>query len=379
MTISLPSEFAPETRVALVAEHVAKLVQSGAEILVEPGAGVAAGSADTAYEEAGAKIVPRAEVLARADFVFTVRGLPVAEVGQLKPGAILAGLLDPFNAPELLQACATQNVSAISMEMLPRTTRAQKMDVLSSQASLAGYVAVILAAERLPRIFPMMTTPAGTIMPARVFVIGAGVAGLQAIATARRLGARVEAYDTRPVVEEQVKSLGARFVTLDLGGDSGQTREGYAQALTPEQIEKQREGMTRVCAASDVVITTAQVFGRKAPVLVTAAMLDAMRPGTVVVDLAVDSGGNVEGITPGEVTLRKGVTLIGHRNLPGRVPVHASQMYSSNLCALAADYWDREAKAFILKPEDELIKSCLLTHGGRIVHERFRAEPAAAS
>jgi NAD(P) transhydrogenase subunit alpha len=378
MTISIPKEPAHETRTALVPEHAAKLVKLGAQIMVERGAGLHAGHSDEAYTAAGAVVETRDAVLAAADFLFTVRGLSPEDAQKLRTGAILAGLLDPFNCPENLQAFAHHGVSAISMEMLPRTTKAQKMDVLSSQASLAGYVSVILAAERLPKVFPMMTTPAGTIMPTKVFIIGAGVAGLQAIATARRLGAKVEAYDTRPVVEEQVKSLGARFVILDLGGESGQTKDGYAQALTPEQIEKQREGMRKICATSDVVITTAQVFGRKAPILVTVEMLDAMRPGSVVVDLAVDSGGNVEGIVPGEITLRKGVALVGHRNLPGRVATHASQMFSSNLCALLEDYWDRETKAFVLKPDDELIKSCLLTHGGQIVHEKFKPAPAPA-
>ena len=376
MTISIPKEPDSETRIALVPEHAAKLVKLGAQIVVERGAGFHAGHSDESYTAAGATVADRETVLSSADFLFSIRGLTPGDAQKLKSGAILAGLLDPFNAPDNLKAFAHHGISAISMEMLPRTTKAQKMDVLSSQASLAGYVAVILAAERLPKVFPMMTTPAGTLMPAKVFIIGAGVAGLQAIATARRLGAKVEAYDTRPVVEEQVKSLGARFVTLDLGGESGQTTDGYAQALTPEQIERQREGMKKICAASDVVITTAQVFGRKAPTLVTSAMLDAMRPGTVVVDLAVDSGGNVEGISPGQVTVRNGVTLIGHRNLPGRVAGHASQMFSSNLCALLEDYWDKESKAFVLKPEDDLIKSCLLTHAGQIVHEKFRPAPA---
>jgi NAD(P) transhydrogenase subunit alpha len=375
MTISIPKEHDPETRTALVPDHAAKLVKLGAQVMVERGAGAAAGFSDEAYTTAGAVVESRNAVLAAGDFIFTVRGLTPDDAKELKSGAVLAGLLDPFNAAENLKAFAAHGVSAISMEMLPRTTKAQKMDVLSSQASLAGYVAVILAAEKLPRIFPMMNTPAGTLLPAKVFIIGAGVAGLQAIATARRLGARVEAYDTRPVVEEQVKSLGARFVTLDLGGGNGQTEHGYAVELTPEQIARQQDGMKRVCAASDVVITTALLFGRKAPVLVTADMVAAMKPGSVVVDLAVDGGGNVEGITPGEITDKNGVTLVGLRNLAGRVPGHASQMFSSNLCALLEDYWDKEAKRFLLKPDDELIKSCLLTHDGQIVHEKFKPAP----
>ncbi len=377
MTISIPKEtHENESRAALVPEHVGKLIKLGAQVLVESGAGRASGHSDDAYTAAGATVASRDTVLSNGGFLFTVRGLPSSDITKLKNGAVLAGLLDPFNAPECVRAFAFHGISAMSMEMLPRTTRAQKMDVLSSQASLAGYVAVILAAERSPRIFPMMMTPAGTLLPSKVFIIGAGVAGLQAIATAKRLGAKVEAYDTRPVVEEQVKSLGARFVTLDLGGETGQTKDGYAQALTPEQIERQREGMKKVCAASDVVITTAQVFGRRAPLLVTADMLAAMKPGSVVVDLAAETGGNVEGIEPGAIIERNGVTLIGLRNLPGRVPAHASQMLSSNLCALLEEFWDKESKQFVLKPEDDLIKGCLITHEGRIVNEKLSAPHA---
>ena len=369
MTISIPKEtHEGESRAALVPEHVGKLVKTGAQVLVEHGAGLASGHSDEAYTAAGATVENRDAVLAGGDIFFTVRGLPASDIPKLKSGALLAGLLDPFNSPESVKALAFHGISALSMELLPRTTKAQKMDVLSSQASLAGYVAVILAAEHSPRIFPMMMTPAGTLLPSKVFIIGAGVAGLQAIATAKRLGAKVEAYDTRPVVEEQVKSLGARFVTLDLGGETGQTKDGYAQSLTPEQIARQREGMKRVCAASDVVITTAQVFGRRAPVLVTADMLAAMKPGSVVVDLAADSGGNVEGVEPGAIIQRDGVTVIGLRNLPGRVPAHASQMLSSNLCALLEEFWDKESKRFVLKPDDELIKGTLVTKGGAVVH-----------
>ena len=374
MTISIPKEIhEAETRAALVPEHVGKLIKAGAEVLMESGAGLASSHSDEAYTAAGATVASRDTVLSSGDFLFTVRGLPAADISKLKSGALLAGLLDPFNSPECVKAFAFQGISALSMELLPRTTKAQKMDMLSSQASLAGYVAVLLAAERSPRIFPLMMTPAGTLLPSKVFIIGAGVAGLQAIATAKRLGARVEAYDTRPVVEEQVKSLGARFVTLDLGGETGQTTDGYAKALTPEQIERQREGMKKVCAASDVVITTAQVFGRSAPVLVTADMLAAMKPGSVVVDLAAESGGNVEGVEPGAIIQRNGVTVIGLRNLPGRVPLHASQMISSNLCALLEEFWDREARRFVLKTDDDLIKGLLITHAGRIVNEKLSA------
>ena len=273
-----------------------------------------------------------------------------------------------LNEKPLVDALAQQNISAISMEMIPRTTRAQKMDALSSQANLAGYVTVTLSAERLTKIFPMLMTPAGTISPARVFIIGAGVAGLQAIATAKRLGARVEAFDTRAVVKEQVMSLGAKFVEIDLG-ETGQTKDGYAKALTPEQLEKQRLGMARVCAQSDVVITTAQLFGRKAPVVLSKDMVAQMKPGSIIVDMAVESGGNVEGSKVNEeVTTDNGVRILGLGNLPGRVSVNASQMYSANLHNLLEEYWNNESKTFTLNLEDEIIKGCLVTHGGKIVN-----------
>jgi NAD(P) transhydrogenase subunit alpha len=245
------------------------------------------------------------------------------------------------------------------------------MDVLSSQSNLAGYVAVITAAERLNKIFPMMMTPAGTIAPARVFVIGVGIAGLQAIATAKRLGARVDAFDTRPVVEEQVKSLGARFVKVNLG-ETGQTKDGYARELTAEQLQKQREEMARVCAASDVVITTAQVFGKKAPQIITEDIIRGMSPGSVIVDLAVETGGNVAGSQPDQEVEVDGVRIVGLANLPGKVAVNASQMFSSNLHALIDAFWNEEEKRFVLDFEDEIIKGCVITHRGEIVNETIR-------
>jgi NAD(P) transhydrogenase subunit alpha len=310
----------------------------------------------------------RAALLQNADMVLRIRKPAPEEAAHLKKGAIYASLLDPFNEKELIDTFLLKGISAISMEMIPRITRAQKMDVLSSQANLAGYVAVIIAAERLAKIFPMMMTPAGTIAPARVFVIGAGVAGLQAIATAKRLGARVEAFDTRPVVEEQVKSLGARFVKIDLG-ETGQTKDGYAKALTDEQIQKQREGMAKICAASDVVITTAQLFGRKAPLIVTEDMIAGMQKGSVVIDLAVESGGNVAGSRPNQEVDSGGVAIIGLANLPGKVAVHASQMYSSNLFNLVDEFWNADEKHFELDFDDEIIKGCVITHNGEIVNE----------
>ena len=372
MKISVPREIHPgETRAPLTPDSAAKLVKLGAQVEVEAGLGLAAGFHDDAYVKAGATIAgDRRALISSGDLVLRVRKPPVEEIALLKPNAIHASLLDPFNEKELVQKFAERGVSAISMEFIPRTTRAQKMDVLSSQANLGGYEAVILAARYSNKIFPMMTTAAGTILPSKVFIIGVGVAGLQAIATARRLGAKVTAYDTRPVVEEQVKSLGAEFLKIDVG-ETGQTKEGYAKALTEEQIQKQREAMKKICGESDIVITTAQVFGRKAPVLVTAEMLNAMKPGSVVVDLAVETGGNVEGIKLDEVTDRNGVKLVGIANLPGRVPLHASQVYAANLVNLIEEFWDKQAKIFVLKLEDEIIKGCLVTHAGKIVNEKL--------
>ncbi len=373
MNIVIPRENHPdETRVALIPEHVAKLAAAGATVSIEAGLGNSLRIEDDAYIAAGAAVVDdRKALLQTADMVLRIRKPTPDEVSQLKKSAIYVSLLDPFNEKELIDMFLSNDISAISMEMIPRITRAQKMDVLSSQANLAGYVAVIIAAERLDKIFPMMMTPAGTIAPARVFVIGAGVAGLQAIATAKRLGARVEAFDTRPVVEEQVKSLGARFVKIDLG-ETGQTKDGYAKALTDEQLRKQREGMAKICAASDAVITTAQLFGRKAPLIVTEDMLRGMQKGSVVIDLAVESGGNIAGSQPNQEVDSEGVTIIGLANLPGKVAVHASQMYSSNLFNLVDEFWNADQKRFELDFEDEIIKGCVITHNGEIVNEMIR-------
>ncbi len=370
MNLAVPKEVHPgEVRVALIPEHVAKLAKAGADVAIESGLGQTLRIADEKYTEAGASVVANHnQLIQNADAVLRIRKPLAEEVALMKPGCIYISLLDPFNERELIDMFVTKNISAISMEMIPRITRAQKMDVLSSQANLAGYVAVILAAERLDKILPMMMTPAGTISPARVFIIGVGVAGLQAIATAKRLGARVEAFDTRPVVEEQVKSLGARFVKIDLG-ETGQTKDGYAKALTEEQLQKQREGMAKVCALSDIVITTAQLFGRKAPLIVTGKMVRGMSQGSVIVDLAVEGGGNVAGSQIGKEIDVDGVRIIGLSNLPGRVTVHASQMFSSNLYNLVEEFWDAEDKRFDLNFEDEIVKGCVITHQGEIVNE----------
>ncbi len=369
MIIGIPKETHPEEkRIPFLPSSVERLSKKGAQILVEAGLGKTLGIPDADYQEAGASIDGRQSVLGKADLVLRLRKPPAEEVALLKKGAIHISFLDPFNEKALVEALAKAGISAISMEMIPRTTRAQKMDALSSQANLAGYVSVVLAADRLPKIFPMLMTPAGTISPARVFIIGAGVAGLQAIATAKRLGARVEAFDTRPVVKEQVQSLGAKFVEIDLG-DTGQTEGGYAKQLTPEQLEKQRQGMAKVCSQSDIVITTAQLFGRRAPVVLTKDMVAEMQPGTIVVDMAVESGGNVEGSKVNEeVVTVNSVRIIGLANLPGRVAAHASQVYSANLHNLLEEYWDKDSKMFNLSLEDEIIKGCLVTHGGKIVN-----------
>ena len=372
MKLCVPKELHPgETRAPLVPDHAAKLVKLGAQVEVEAGVGAGCGHADAAYAAAGATInTDRKALLAAADVVLRLRKPPADEVALLKSGSIHVSYLDPFNERDLVQSLAAQGVSAISMELVPRSTRAQKMDALSSQANLAGYVAVILAAQHSTKIFPMMMTPAGTILPSRVFVIGAGVAGLQAIATAKRLGAKVDAYDTRPVVEEQIRSLGAKFVKIDVG-ETGQTKDGYAKALTEEQIKRQRDAMKKVCSESDVVITAAQVFGRRAPILMTADMVAAMKPGSVIVDLAIETGGNVEGAAFDQVIERNGVKIVGLANLPGRVPVHASQVYSANLVGLCEEFWDKQTKQLTLKLDDEIIKGCLVTHGGKIVNEKL--------
>lgn len=374
MIIGIPKETYPaEARVAFIPSSVDRLVKKGAQVIIETGLGASIGISDEEYKKAGAGIeANRKALLSSADIILRLRKPPAEEVSLLKKGAIHISFLDPFNEKALVADLAQHQISAFSMEMIPRTTRAQKMDALSSQANLAGYVSVVLAAERLPKIFPMLMTPAGTIAPAKVFIIGAGVAGLQAIATAKRLGARVEAFDTRAVVKEQVQSLGAKFVEIDLG-ETGQTAQGYAKALTPEQLEKQRQGMARVCAQSDVIITTAQLFGRRAPVVLTKDMIAQMKPGTIIVDMAVESGGNVEGSKVNEeVVTANGVRILGMGNLPGRVAVHASQMYSANLHNLLEEYWDKDSQTFKINLEDEIIKGALITHQGQVINEMVK-------
>ena len=372
MLIGVPKEtWSGELRTALVPQNAKKFIELGMSVVLESESGVPSGFTDSMYEEVGVKITQdRAEVHG-ADILMRVRQPTSAELQLVKKEAVSISFLDPFNEKELVQDMAKREIRGISMEMVPRSTRAQKMDALSSQANLAGYVTVIQAAFHCPKIFPMMMTPAGTIAPGRVFIIGAGVAGLQAIATAKRLGARVEAFDTRPVVAEQVQSLGAKFLDIDLG-EVGQTEQGYAKELTTEQLEKQREGQKQVISQSDVVITTAQVFGRPAPRIVGLDMIEAMKPGSVVVDMAVESGGNVEGSKLYEVAEVGGVKIIGQGNLPSEVARNASEMYSNNLFNLVSEFWDEEQKTLVLDPEDEIIKSCLITQGGDVINETIK-------
>lgn len=373
MQLFVPQETDPrESRTALTPDGAAQLIKLGASITVESGLGEKSGFADALYEKAGAKVITdRNAAIADATAVLQIRKPAPEELSLMKEGTLLISLLEPFTSFELLDALGERKIDAVALEMIPRTTLAQKMDVLSSQANLAGYEAVLVAANHLGQVLPMMMTPAGTLKPARVFIIGVGVAGLQAIATAKRLGARVEAFDTRPSVEEQVQSLGARFVKIDLG-ETGQTKDGYAQELTDEQRELQKEAMAKVIAQSDVVITTAQVFGRQAPQIVSRAMVESMKPGSVVVDLAAETGGNVEGVRPGEKQLINGVKLIGAENYAGRVPAHASQMFSANAVNFISHFWDEEQKDIQLNLEDEIMDGSLIIQDGVLRNEMIK-------
>ena len=357
-----------ETRVAVIPSDVQKLAKLGWSVNVESGAGAKSGFTDQAYKDAGASIVSH-EAVKEADLIVSVRKPPLEEVSNFKSASFHLSLLDPFNEKGLIKALAERGVYAVSFEMIPRSTIAQKMDVLSSQSNLGGYCAVIRAVSTINRIAPMMMTPAGTISPLKFFIVGVGVAGLQAIATAKRLGGRVEAFDTRPVVEEQVKSLGAKFVKIDLG-ETGQTAQGYAKELTPEQIELQRKGMAKVCAQSDIIITTAKLFGRKAPRIITGEMVAGMKAGSVIVDMAVEGGGNVEGSKPDETVITpNGVTIVGDTCLEARVPATASQMYSSNVYNFI-QHFTSDAQ-FTINREDPIMKSALVCADGKITDERF--------
>ena len=371
MRVVFPREVhSDENRICLFPVSAKKLVDMGWEVIIEQGLGENCKFKDSEYEQVGVKVKTKTDLYNDAQVVCRIRKPSDEQIKELPENVIHLSYLDPFNEKQLMDQLNQKNITAISLEMIPRTTLAQKMDFLSSQASLAGYAAVTIAAERLDKVFPMMTTPAGTISPSRVFIIGAGVAGLQAIATAKRMGARVEAFDTRAVVEEQVQSLVAKFVKVDLG-ETGQTKDGYAKALTEDQLKKQQEVMAKHCALADVVITTAQVFGRKAPLIVNKQMVADMKPGSLLVDLAVETGGNVEGSKPGQEVDVNGVTIIGVNNLPGKVAVHASQMLSANMTNLLEEIWDKENKKLNLDFENEIIKGCVILQGGKIIHEKI--------
>ncbi len=359
-----------ESRVALVPETVARLVQKGLTVCVETGAGLGAHFPDRAYEEAGAQVVsdPLA-LLAEAQVVLKVAPPQETEVHLLRPGTVLIGFMDPLGRPLLMRDLAKQGVTTVSMEMIPRTSRAQSMDALSSQAAVAGYKAVLLAAGHLPKFFPMLTTAAGTIPPAKVFVIGAGVAGLQAIATARRLGAVVEAFDIRPQVKEEVQSLGAKFVEVPLE-EATEGAGGYAREVSEASKERSRQVISDHVARADVVITTAQVPGKRAPLLVTEAMVARMQPGSVIIDLAAPQGGNCEGIEAGHQVVKGGVTLIGPVNLPASMPIHASQMYSRNLYSLLNLLMPRNE--LHLDFTDDIIQAACVTHAGEIRSQRVK-------
>jgi NAD(P) transhydrogenase subunit alpha len=374
MIVGIPKETFPgEARVAVVPSLVPFLSKAKLEVLLEAGAGVPAGYPDSAYEDKGARIAAsRAEVFAEAQVVLQVRGYGTnreagaGDLALLREGQILVALLDPLGAAAAVEELARKGVSAFAMELMPRITRAQSMDVLSSMATVAGYKAVLLAADRLPKMFPMLMTAAGTVAPARVLVVGAGVAGLQAISVARRLGAVVNAYDVRPAVKEQVMSLGAKFVELGLETEGSEDKGGYAKAQDEAFYARQREVMAQVVAESDVVITTAQVPGKKAPVLVTEAMVSGMSPGSVVVDMAAEQGGNCELTRAGEAVEFHGVTILGPVNLPSTIPYHASQMYGKNVTTFLLHLVkDGDVK---IELEDEITRGTLVAHGLKVIH-----------
>ncbi|MEZ5063869.1 MAG: Re/Si-specific NAD(P)(+) transhydrogenase subunit alpha [bacterium] len=377
MIIGVPRETYPgENRVALIPATLPALKKLGLDAIVEAGAGTPAGHVDAEYEAQGAQIVSRKDVFARADIVAQVRTLGAnqtqgrADLSEMRKGQYVLGHADPLGAPEAAADIAATGASLFALELIPRITRAQSMDVLSSMATIAGYKAVLLAATHLPRMFPLLMTAAGTLQAARVFVIGAGVAGLQAIGVARKLGAVVEAYDVRSAVKEQIQSLGAKFVEMEIEAGAAEDKGGYAKELGEDFYRKQRELMMKVVSHSDVVVTTAAIPGKKSPVLVTAEMVRAMHPGSVIVDLAAERGGNCELTKADETVVENGVTILGPTNLPATVPVHASQMYSNNVLKFLQGMV-KEGQ-LNLNLEDEVVRETLVTRDGEVVHERIR-------
>ena len=370
MIVSIPKESAlGERRVALVPELVPKLTKAGLEVIVQSGAGAAAGFLDPPYIDAGARIEP--DVFENADVLLKVQPPTAAEIDRMKAGATLIGFLQPYTSVSEIRALAARRITAFSMELMPRITRAQPMDALSAMSTVAGYKAVLLAASRLPKIFPLLMTAAGTMTPARVFIIGAGVAGLQAIGTAKRLGAVVEAYDTRPAVKEQVESLGAKFADLGLETKDAEEKSGYAKAQSDEFYKKQQEMMFKYVTAADAVIPTALVPGQRAPILITEEMVRGMRPGSVIVDLAAEQGGNCALTEPGQEVVKHGVVIMGPINLPSTVPFHASQMYARNVTSFLAHLL--KDGVIHLDLNDELTRGPLVTYQGEILHEAVKA------
>ena len=382
MKVAVVKEYFPgERRVALVPSAIAPLIKAGLEVVVEESAGLAAGFLDDDYRTAGARIGSRDEVFA-ADCLLTVRTAAAAgdawpaDRDRLRQGQVVIGICDPLGAPDACREAAERGVTLFSLELVPRITRAQAMDVLSSQANIAGYRAVLLAATALPRIFPMMTTAAGTVKPAKVLILGAGVAGLQAIATAKRLGAQVSAYDVRPAVKEQVQSLGAKFVELDIETGSSEAAGGYAKAMGEEFYKKQRELLGKVIAYSDVVVCTALIPGQKPPTLVTREMIPQMKPGSVIVDMAAERGGNCEATTCGETTVVDGVTILGPTNLPAEVATHTSQLYARNIATFLSHLVKLGLPDVAL--DDEICRDTLVARGGQLVHPKVRERAGLA-
>jgi len=371
MIVGVAKETFPgEKRVALIPANIPALKKSGIEVVIEAGAGLAAGYPDSIYKDKGAQVVGRNELFSSADILLYVRGLGAnpengkADLDLIQKDRIIIGAMEPLTAQNELKLLADKGVTTYAMELVPRITRAQSMDILSSMATIAGYRAVLLAAETLPKMFPMMMTAAGTIAPAHVFIMGAGVAGLQAIASAKRMGAVVNAYDVRPAVKEQVESLGGKFVELGLETESSETKGGYAKEMGEEFLKKQREVMLKVVAESDVVITTAAIPGKKAPILVTSEMVRGMKPGSVIVDLAAERGGNCELTKPGETVIENEVRILGPINIPADVPYHASQMYSKNL----TNFLGLLVKDGAIQhdSDDEILLATMVTKGGQI-------------
>ncbi|MGQ0794390.1 MAG: Re/Si-specific NAD(P)(+) transhydrogenase subunit alpha [Deltaproteobacteria bacterium] len=369
MRVGIPKEsLAGERRIAAVPETVARMTKAGAQVIVESGAGLEAFISDADFEAAGASIAPdAASVFAEADLLLKVNKPTVEEAEQMKPGTVLISFLQPFASPDVIAKLAEKNVSALSMELVPRITRAQRMDALSTMSTVAGYKVVLMAASASGRFFPMLATAAGTVQPAKVIIIGAGVAGLQAIATARRLGAVVTAFDVRPAAGEQVKSLGADFVSLEVPHDQAEDKGGYAKEFSADFYKKEQDLIRKYSKDTDIIISTALIPGKRAPVLITDEMVAEMKPGSVIVDMAVEQGGNCTLSEMGRDVIKNNVVIIGTTNIPSAMPVHASWLYARNIIAFV-NLIAPDGKSIALDLADDIVKGSLVTHGGEIVH-----------